>query len=198
MNPDTILGWHRRLVAKKFDSSKNRQYPGRPQVDADIEELMVRVVSKNTNALKTGTPACLESLQNSPQGYTFVPWPIRPHSFCISDGPPCIEPRRGPHGEADARPCARHTRQSFLAAYDESRRGVGHRASLSRAGGLGPSLALSARNRSTGRSEASGRSARPPNFHGSRPRTTHSPRSAVELRLGEKRRRLEKDLVRPL
>ncbi len=66
------------------------------------------------------------------------------------------------------------------------------------AGGLGPSLALSARNRSTGRSEASGRSARPRNSHGSRPRTTHSPRSAVELRLGEKRRRLAKDLVRPL
>ena len=31
VNPDAILGWHRRLVAKKFDSSKNRLYPGRPQ-----------------------------------------------------------------------------------------------------------------------------------------------------------------------
>ena len=39
VNPDTILGWHRRLVAKKFDSSKNRPYPGRPRIDADIEEL---------------------------------------------------------------------------------------------------------------------------------------------------------------
>ena len=28
VNPDTVLGWHRRLVAKKFDGSKNRQYPG--------------------------------------------------------------------------------------------------------------------------------------------------------------------------
>jgi hypothetical protein len=28
VKPDTILGWHRRLVAKKFDGSKNRQYPG--------------------------------------------------------------------------------------------------------------------------------------------------------------------------
>ena len=70
--------------------------------------------------------------------------------------------------------------------------------SLSLAGGLGPSLALSARNRSTGRSEASGRSARPRNSHGVASTTTHSPRSAVELRLGEKRRRLAKDLVRPL
>ena len=72
---------------------------------------------------------------------------------------------------------------------------VGRRASLSLAGGLGPSLALSARNRSTGRSGASGRSARPRNSHGSRRRITPSLRSAVELRLGEKRRRLAKDLT---
>ena len=30
--PDTILGWYRRLIAKKFDGSKNRTYPGRPAV----------------------------------------------------------------------------------------------------------------------------------------------------------------------
>ena len=33
VKPDTTLGWHRRLVAKKFDGSKNRQYPGRPRID---------------------------------------------------------------------------------------------------------------------------------------------------------------------
>ena len=47
VNPDTILGWHRRLVAKKFDSSKSRQYPGRPRVDADIEELVVGLAKEN-------------------------------------------------------------------------------------------------------------------------------------------------------
>ena len=47
VKPDTILGWHRRLVAKKFDGSKNRQYPGRPRVDADIEELVVRLAQEN-------------------------------------------------------------------------------------------------------------------------------------------------------
>ena len=46
---DGILGWHRRLVAKKFDSSKNRQYPGQPRVDADIEELVVRLAKENTS-----------------------------------------------------------------------------------------------------------------------------------------------------
>src|ERR1700687_2406756 len=30
--PDTILAWYRRLVAKKFDGSKRRQYPGRPRI----------------------------------------------------------------------------------------------------------------------------------------------------------------------
>ncbi len=47
VKPETILGWHRRLVAKKFDGSKNRQYPGRPLVDADIEELVVRLAKEN-------------------------------------------------------------------------------------------------------------------------------------------------------
>ena len=34
VKPETLLGWHRRLVAKKFDGSKNRQYPGRPPFSA--------------------------------------------------------------------------------------------------------------------------------------------------------------------
>ena len=47
VKPETLLGWHRRLVAKKFDGSKNRQYRGRPRVDADIEELVVRLAKEN-------------------------------------------------------------------------------------------------------------------------------------------------------
>ena len=30
VKPDTLLGWYRRLIAKKFDGSKTRRYPGRP------------------------------------------------------------------------------------------------------------------------------------------------------------------------
>ena len=33
VKPDTILKWFRDLVAKKFDGSKKRSYPGRPRVD---------------------------------------------------------------------------------------------------------------------------------------------------------------------
>jgi putative transposase len=45
--PDTILGWFRRLVARKFDGSKSRLYPGRPKVDPAIEQLIVRMAKDN-------------------------------------------------------------------------------------------------------------------------------------------------------
>ncbi len=46
--PDTILAWYRRLVAKKFDGSKHRQYPDRPTIQPDVEALVVRVARENT------------------------------------------------------------------------------------------------------------------------------------------------------
>src|SRR6266851_8316793 len=45
--PDTILGWYRKLVAQKFDGSKARRRIGRPQVDDDIEQLIVRMAQEN-------------------------------------------------------------------------------------------------------------------------------------------------------
>jgi hypothetical protein len=45
--PDTILGWYRRLVAAKFDGSKDRTYPGRPRISAEIEALIVRFAREN-------------------------------------------------------------------------------------------------------------------------------------------------------
>jgi len=45
--PDTILGWYRKLVARKFDGSKARQYPGRPRIKREIEELIIRMASEN-------------------------------------------------------------------------------------------------------------------------------------------------------
>ncbi|MFT5391767.1 MAG: putative transposase [Gammaproteobacteria bacterium] len=45
--PDTILGWYRRLVAGKFDGSKRRRYPGRPRVDGELENLVVRMATEN-------------------------------------------------------------------------------------------------------------------------------------------------------
>ncbi len=47
VKPETILAWHRRLVAKKFDGSKKRKYPGRPTIDEEVEGLVVRFATDN-------------------------------------------------------------------------------------------------------------------------------------------------------
>jgi putative transposase len=43
----TLLGWHRTLVAKKFDGSTQRKAPGRPKIDPDLEALVVRMAQEN-------------------------------------------------------------------------------------------------------------------------------------------------------
>jgi putative transposase len=47
VKPDTILGWHRRLVAQKFDGSPQRKVPGRPPIDQELETLVVRMANEN-------------------------------------------------------------------------------------------------------------------------------------------------------
>src|SRR5262249_52967040 len=41
--PDTILGWYRKLVARKFDGSKARRSPGRPRIKREVEQLIIRM-----------------------------------------------------------------------------------------------------------------------------------------------------------
>jgi putative transposase len=43
VTPDTILAWHRKLVAQKFDGSIQRKTPGRPTIDPELETLVVRM-----------------------------------------------------------------------------------------------------------------------------------------------------------
>jgi putative transposase len=45
--PDTILGWYRKLIARKFDGSRFRQGTGRPKINPDIENLVVRMAREN-------------------------------------------------------------------------------------------------------------------------------------------------------
>jgi transposase InsO family protein len=47
VKPETILKWHRRLVAQKFNGSKARRYPGRPRIRPEIEALVVRLAREN-------------------------------------------------------------------------------------------------------------------------------------------------------
>jgi len=45
--PDTIMGWYRKLVARKFDGSKDRRYPGRPRIAPELEDLVIRMAREN-------------------------------------------------------------------------------------------------------------------------------------------------------
>ncbi|MBC7925721.1 MAG: DDE-type integrase/transposase/recombinase [Bryobacteraceae bacterium] len=46
--PDTILAWYRRLIARKFDGSKFRPYPGRPRISREVTDLIVRMAKENS------------------------------------------------------------------------------------------------------------------------------------------------------
>jgi len=46
VSPDTLLAWHRRLIARKYDG-QSRRGPGRPPVTAEIRQLVVRMATEN-------------------------------------------------------------------------------------------------------------------------------------------------------
>ena len=45
--PDTILGWYRKRVARKFDGAHARHHPGRPRIEPELEKLVVRMAKEN-------------------------------------------------------------------------------------------------------------------------------------------------------
>ena len=46
VTPETLLAWHRRLVAQKYDGTAHRS-PGRPRTAGEIEALVVRMAEEN-------------------------------------------------------------------------------------------------------------------------------------------------------
>src|SRR5512136_2496113 len=40
--PDTVMAWYRKLIAQKYDGSKNRKHPGRPKISQEIIDLVIR------------------------------------------------------------------------------------------------------------------------------------------------------------
>src|SRR5215469_12879608 len=46
VTPETLLAWHRKLIARKYDGSKQRG-PGRPRVSDEIQQLVVRMANEN-------------------------------------------------------------------------------------------------------------------------------------------------------
>jgi putative transposase len=46
--PDTLLAWYRKLIAQKFDGSKERKSRGRPRVEQEVEQLVVKMARENS------------------------------------------------------------------------------------------------------------------------------------------------------
>src|SRR3954453_20542109 len=46
VTPETLLAWHRKLIAQKYDGSAQRG-PGRPRTRQDIEALVGRLAEEN-------------------------------------------------------------------------------------------------------------------------------------------------------
>jgi transposase InsO family protein len=48
VTPDTLLAWHRTLIARKYDGSRHRGL-GRPRIMAELRALIVRMATENRN-----------------------------------------------------------------------------------------------------------------------------------------------------
>src|SRR2546429_483583 len=54
VTPETLLAWHRKLIAHKYDGTAQRG-PGRPRTALDIEKLVVRLAEENREDRKEHT-----------------------------------------------------------------------------------------------------------------------------------------------
>ena len=61
VTPDTLLRWHRQLIAKKYDGSRRRG-PGRPPIMQEIRRLIVRMASENRDWGYTRIRGALDNL----------------------------------------------------------------------------------------------------------------------------------------
>ena len=71
VTPDTLLAWHRALIAKKYDGS-TRRGPGRPPVRAEIRALIVRMATDNRDWGYTRIQGALANLDHRVSRGTIV------------------------------------------------------------------------------------------------------------------------------
>jgi len=70
VTPDTLLRWYRRLIAQKYDGSRNRPV-GRPKTVIEIEELILQMRPRKAR-LAHRELRSLVARQNSTWGYTRI------------------------------------------------------------------------------------------------------------------------------
>lgn len=63
VTPGTLLAWHRRLIAQKYDSSKARK-PGRPRTKGEIQELILKLTRENRTWGYTRIQGALANLRH--------------------------------------------------------------------------------------------------------------------------------------
>jgi hypothetical protein len=61
VKPDTILYWHRKLIARKFDGTKYRKTHGRPPITPELEELVLRMAGRTRPKVTTDWPVLLRT-----------------------------------------------------------------------------------------------------------------------------------------
>jgi putative transposase len=87
--PDTILAWYRKLVARKFDGSKARRSLGRPRISRTVEQLIVRMARDNRDwgydriagaLANLGYEVCDQTVGNVLRRHAVPPAPERKHT----------------------------------------------------------------------------------------------------------------------
>ena len=105
VTPDTILAWHRRLIAAKW--TYPRKGVGRPGVMKEIRELVVRMAEENPSWGYTRIQGALKHLDHRVARSTIAkvlkehgiqPSPNRPMSWKTFEPPISLQPRCGPLG----------------------------------------------------------------------------------------------------
>ena len=66
---NTIMGWYRKLIARKFDGYKSRRYPGRPRIDNEIEKLGVHMAKGLVHQFPLETFLYSGRLKTNPFGH---------------------------------------------------------------------------------------------------------------------------------
>jgi hypothetical protein len=61
VTPRTLLGWHQRLIASKYDGSAKRS-PGRPSTPGEVRELILRMAAENRTWGYTRIQGALQNL----------------------------------------------------------------------------------------------------------------------------------------